>query len=643
MLGSSIVSRLGFCLIIIGSQKLIGLPAQQYSDMERLSRLTSHIADDNNCKRRRTLKATDMSAMSAIQDGQQQLTLPDTDFSANAWSGGTSDVVAGVVNAHETWATSSLVLPVFGEALPVPMKGSLPLAPDAVDTFLRNTTGKGRAVRNSFKIVTNQLGTGIHANAGKHSGAYPKQCGALCRCCQPFVCRGECDCKDKRKRTLMHYDILSHFDKFRKRLGKPGDFPNNDILMGFEFVSLRGTPTTMFALMPIASGQSLARAPHFVFDLLKPSRDVDTGNYDDIVLVNEREPYIAAHCEYLNLVDLCLRKLGRLKTFDEGDWVQRLLTGADFVTCVRAFTLLHDPHGSLDTYIIRASSREDIFSVDWETAGKKIVKPKPNVDHDDDDDQCASQESVSIDWCEGLGGLAQPTDDDNDDKLTKTQRELLIVEAECGVAASSMYEDIGLHGESFTMLHGLLANGDAEEHSSVEGSENNDDDDASDSEDNFEKLVAQARPSFEKADASTSKFPAPPHNLARIFEWGANFNVPQLHAGLGYMRVQLMDPSWRVMIGQRCLGQLWGHEGKCVRAECRCEGHNTMTPRCRISLHWDSWKPSEIWGPNGLRTLEIVCFKFLLAGSMMSREAHMSLAAELQNKHSVRATHNRKP
>ena len=85
--------------------------------MERLSRLTSHIADDNNCKRRRTLKATDMSAMSAIQDGQQQLTLPDTDFSANAWSGGTSDVVAGVVNAHETWATSSLVLPVFGEVL----------------------------------------------------------------------------------------------------------------------------------------------------------------------------------------------------------------------------------------------------------------------------------------------------------------------------------------------------------------------------------------------------------------------------------------------------------------------------------------------------------------------------------------------
>ena len=130
-------------------------------------------------------------------------------------------------------------------------------------------------------------------------------------------------------------------------------------------------------------------------------------------------------------------------------------------------------------------------------------------------------------------------------------------------------------------------------------------------------------------------FPAQPHNLATICAWGRDFSTLELLSGLRYMG--LTSVGWRVTLQGQFLGTLYCRNGEVLIARC---AHQNITAQpsassngravkakldsCRCSLRLRRQTTVE------LRASEAQLVMWLIAGSVLSASAHLSLAHEIE-------------
>ena len=313
---------------------------------------------------------------------------------------------------------------------------------------------------------------------------------------------------------------------------------------------------------------------------------------------------------------------GRLIARDEYEQVSLLLgsitsgDGSSLVKRVRAKRLWTDilPHDTMDLYTVSATA--EIFDIKFNNLAAPVEKKKPGPAAPTDD----------VQGRRAVFGDTSSDDGDDADKTPAAQPPSPPDGGDGGHFLRADHEILCLLRVSADDVAGALIAAEA----AGEYAEDVDVEDATMDEHPSDAIVP--RP-----------FPSPPHVLATILTWCRNptmFSTPEIFEGLAYLGFRLV--GYTVFKGAQRLGSLHCNNGVVLHADCAhassclpsaaaCSSV-MVEQRCRCSLRMPSQTRPE------LQRTEAALVLWLIAGSCMGVQEHMSLSDVLQAERAAEIT-----
>jgi hypothetical protein len=203
----------------------------------------------------------------------------------------------------------------------------------------------------------------------------------------------------------------------------------------------------------------------------------------------------------------------------------------------------------------------------------------------------------------------------------------------CDNGLKEMAAVLGIEPPVDGFLGSLLEHHDLDPIDNLEDDRDSDVSDLASSESSLSE-ASDDEPAAAASELLPRPFPAGPHDLATINEWGSGFTVDELIAGLPELDLKYdCDYSVTITVGGSLvkLGTIYPQGRELLRAQCNCKHVDPLKARCRITVRYSSICI------NSLREAEAQLVRWFIAGHVLTGQSHTDLGKSITDARKITA------